>query len=141
MTQVDFYILQDTAPQERYRLACRIIDKAYGLGHRIHIHADSLELLQQLDDLLWTFRDRSFIPHEIDPDEPDSVPVTLGNQWLPEHADVLVNLANEVPESFSRFERVVEIITQEGENRESGRARYRFYRERGYTPTHHQIKS
>lgn len=141
MTKVDFYILQDTAPLERYRIACRIVEKAYQLNHRVHVHTDSAEVSGQLDELLWTFRDRSFIPHEVEPETADDIPVTLGHGWIPKHCDVLVNLATAVPESFNRFKRIAEIINQDKQSRESGRTRYRFYRDSGYPLTHHVIQS
>ena len=140
MTKVDFYILSDTAHMERYRMACRIVEKAYFLDHRVHVHTDSAEITSQLDELLWTFRDRSFIPHEIEPKYPNHTPVTLGHGWIPEHCDVLVNLATGVPKSFNHFNRVAEIINQDEQCRESGRARYRFYRDHGYSLTHHEIQ-
>jgi DNA polymerase-3 subunit chi len=141
MTQVDFYILQGNENLRRYRTACRLVEKAYALGHRVHIHTDSAVVAKQLDDLLWTFRDRSFIPHEIAPQNPDPVMVTIGHSWIPNQCDVLINLASEVPEFFSRFQRVAEIIDQDQDRRHSGREHYRYYRDRGYSLTHHELNS
>lgn len=139
MTQVDFYILQGSENSGRYRTACRLVEKAYALGHRVHIHTDSALVARQLDDLLWTFRDRSFIPHEIAPQNSDPIMVTIGHGWIPKQCDVLINLATEVPEFFSRFQRIAEIIDQD--RRQSGREHYRFYRDRGYSLTHHELNS
>ncbi len=139
MTRVDFYLLQDAQPLARYRTACRIIEKAYNLGHRVHIHTDSPDISRQIDNLLWSFRDRSFVPHEINPEEPENCPVSIGHGWLPEQCEVLVNLAAEVPEFVNRFERVAEIIDQQAETRDNGRKRYRFYRDAGFSLTHHKV--
>ncbi len=139
--KIDFYILPGDDDAQRYRTACRLVEKAYMIGHRIHIHSDTVELAKQLDELLWTFRDRSFIPHELVSEHAAQTAVTIGYGWVPQQCDVLVNLATDVPEFFSRFARIAEIIDQEKNRRESGRKRYRYYREQGYVPNHHRLHS
>lgn len=140
MTRIDFYLLEDTHPLARYRFACRMAEKAYLLGHCVHIHAESATSTRQLDELLWTFRDGSFVPHEVEPDESDSCPVSIGHSDVPSSAnEVLINLAATVPPFFSRFERVAEILGSDPVSRDEGRQRYRFYRDRGYALGHHAI--
>ena len=51
----------------------------------------------------------------------------------------MINLTTEVPEFFSRYDRVAELIDADPLRRESGRNRFRFYRERGYELTTHKI--
>ncbi|MES9977893.1 MAG: DNA polymerase III subunit chi, partial [Candidatus Thiodiazotropha sp. 6PLUC5] len=53
--------------------------------------------------------------------------------------DVLINLSQEVPNFFSRFERVAEVIDQEPPVVTAGRERFRFYRDRGYPLKKHDI--
>ncbi len=141
MTKVDFYILKDGPLGSRYKTACRIAEKAHKLGHQVHIHTSSEAESRKLDELLWIFQDRSFVPHEAEPHCSGDCAVTIGHGWTPEHSNVLINLAAEVPAFFSRFERVSEIIDQQPETRNSGRARYKFYRDRGYELSHHEIHS
>jgi DNA polymerase-3 subunit chi len=143
MTQVDFYVLKDDSAQSRIRFACRLADKAYRLGHRIFIHTESAEQSRQLDDLLWTFQQNSFLPHCIAGEEGDTTPpVVLAHDVEPDAGNqVLINLAAEVPLFFSRFERVAELVNQDTETRQSGRRRYGFYKERGYELRTHEIKS
>jgi DNA polymerase III subunit chi len=139
MTRIDFYVLDDTDPGTRLHTACRLIHKAFGLGHRVHVHTGSPGLSRQLDDLLWTFRDVSFIPHEVEGDD-DACPVRICHAREPAAAgEILVNLDLQVPLFFSRFERVAEIVNQEPAIRDAGRERYRFYRERGYDLSHHRL--
>lgn len=140
MTRVDFYLLADSHPVARHRFACRMTEKAYQLGHRVHIHAESMASARQLDELLWTFRDGSFIPHEVEPSDPELCPVSIGYTSAPNSTnEVLINLAATVPTFFSRFERVAEILDSDPASREEGRERYRFYRDRGYELSHHEI--
>ncbi len=141
LTKVDFYLVQGNDAPRRYRFACRLVDKAYTLGHRVHIHTDTAHTASQLDDLLWSFHDRSFIPHDIEPQNQAQTPVTIGHGWMPDQCDVLINLAAEIPEFFSRFKRVAEIIDQDEHRRERGRIHYRHYRDHGCALTHHELKS
>jgi DNA polymerase-3 subunit chi len=47
----------------------------------------------------------------------------------------MVNLGPETPAHFSRFDRLVEIVSADETDRAAGRERWKFYRERGY-PMH-----
>ena len=143
MTQVDFYILNDSKPQAGALFACRITEKAYKKGHRVYINVASDQQLKQLDDLLWTFRDGSFLPHALykegDTKESGNTPILLGHGIEPEEAsDVLVNLSGDVPSFFSRFSRVAELVAGDDAQRAAARARYTFYRDRGYTLNTHK---
>ena len=144
MTQVDFYILDSDSDDARLRLACKIVDKATQLDHHVFVHATSDEEARQLDELLWTFSQGSFIPHRIvrsELDGPALEPVLIGvNQTpAPGRWDVLLNLGAEVPEFFSRYERVAEVVDANAVRREQSRGRYRFYRDRGYKLNTHQV--
>jgi len=142
MTEVDFYILDTEDPRQRVQFACRLTDKAYRLGHRVYIHTESAEQTGELDNLLWTFQQNSFIPHSVyDADSDNPPPVQLGHDSEPDasHA-VLINLAPEVPLFFSRFERVAELVNGEDSVRRQSRQRYSFYKERGYPLRTHEIK-
>lgn len=143
MTKVDFYILEQPHGEARARFACRLAEKAWQQGHRVYIHTDNAQQSRQLDDLLWTFRDGSFIPHCLDEENSDeSVAIHIGHNIEPRHHDqVLINLAAEVPLFFSRFERVAEVVNQDEQVRKLGRERFRFYRDRGYPLSNHTIKA
>lgn len=134
MTRIDFYILEGSDPGARQHFVCRLAEKAWQQGHKIYIHTDDANSSNQLDNLLWNFRDESFLPHSLDnaPDA-DSVSVHIGHGDEPmHHDDVLINLGTDVPLFFSRFKRVAEVIAGDEPVRQAGRERYRFYRERGY---------
>jgi DNA polymerase-3 subunit chi len=143
MTQVDFYILPNDDQLQRVQFACRLADKAYRLGHRVYIHAESSQQTRLLDDMLWTFQQNSFIPHALLGDDSEAKPpVQLGHDAEPDAShQVLINLAPEVPLFFSRFERVAELVNSDATLRQQGRSRYSFYKERGYPLRTHEINN
>lgn len=139
--RVDFYVLTDPQPAARLRFACRLAEKAWHMEHRVHLHAASAAQAGELDDLLWTFRQGSFVPHEvITAGEPASSPVTIGHgsTWPPD-AQLLINLDDSVPDRVTAFERVAEIVDDSAEGRRLARARYRHYQQHGCTPLTHHI--
>jgi DNA polymerase-3 subunit chi len=144
VTQVDFYILEGDSDDARLRLACKIVDKATQLDNHVFIHSTSDDEARRLDELLWTFSQGSFIPHRIVREPPAEAPlesVVIGVNQLPAPGrwDVLINLAADVPEFFSRYERVAEVVDGNTARREQSRERYRFYRDRGYKLNTHQV--
>lgn len=94
-----------------------------------------------MDDLLWTFRDISFLPHQrADEQVSADIAVTIG--WEQDHAgqqDVLINLSDTIPARAEAFSRIVEIVSGDKSEREIARQRYRDYRQRGYELHNHTI--
>ncbi len=142
MTQVDFYILTPQAAGDRFGLACRIAEKAWQQGRRVLIHAPSLAMARHLDRLLWIHREQSFIPHGmLGTADPALNPILIAaDTEAPDEHDVLINLADTVPDYFSRFSRVAECVDNDPQARASGRERFRFYRDRGYPLQTHDIE-
>ena len=61
---VDFYVLEEVSSRARLRTACRVVEKAYLAGNTVLVWHTELEELKEFDELLWTFGDGSFVPHE-----------------------------------------------------------------------------
>lgn len=141
MTQVDFYILQDSQPGARPLFTCRLTEKVFRQGHQVYINTASSQQLEQLDDLLWTFREGSFLPHAVyEADTGDKPPILLGHAVEPDGpSDVLLNLSSELPPFFSRFSRVAELVGGDATQLDAARERYRFYKDRGYTLNTHNL--
>ena len=142
MTRIDFYLLPGADAHQRRVTACKLIEKAFRQGHAIYLRTASPEETQLLDDLLWTFRQGSFVAHEVcaDPSAPAEAPVLLGHGPAPlAMSDVLVNLGPEAPEDYARFERVAEFIDEDAAVKRAGRARYKAYKEAGYAPETHKL--
>lgn len=143
MTQIDFYILNDKAGESSDRFVCKLAAKVWRKNHRVYIHAGSEREADAIDDLLWTYRDTSFVPHARVADDADpETRILIGCGDPPQGLDeILINMAHPAPEFFHRFHRVLEVVAPGGEEREQARGRYRHYQECGYSPSTHEIRS
>jgi DNA polymerase-3 subunit chi len=141
--RVDFYVLKSAAAKQRWAFACRLTEKAYHKDLKIVIVIDTLSDAKALDELLWTFNEQSFIPHQICLDEQSVDPatpvhLTVEPAALPA-ADLLVNLAHRLPAQLERYARIAEIIDADEERRRLGRERFKAYRDLKLTLETHQI--
>ena len=142
---VDFYVLDSAEPRARLLLGCRLVEKAYLAGQRVFVWLEDAAALADFDELLWTFSDRSFVPHEgagaQEPPQWQQCPVQLGCQSAPASGyDLLLNLGGEAPAaSLEQAPRIIEILDAEPARRQAARERYRRYRERGVNPQTHHI--
>jgi len=141
MTRVDFYILDSNDNVERNRFACRLAEKAWQQDNQVYLHTQNNQQSQQLDQLLWNWRQASFVPHQQQGQADDAdCPVLIGYAHEPEGThQILINLDHEVPGFFSRFERVIEIVDQDEKIKQKARDRFSFYRDRGYDLNTHNI--
>jgi len=140
MSRVDFYILPGDDPGSRALTVCKLIEKAWKQGHTLFVRTGSAEETSQFDRLLWTFRQGSFVPHECHGSGDIEAPVIIGHGPLPESMqDVLVNLGEDIPAGFDRFQRVAELVNEDETTRQAGRRRYRQYQELGHDIQTHKL--
>jgi DNA polymerase III subunit chi len=138
VTRVDFYVLQDVDLAAARRFACRLAAKAVSTGQRVHIHTGAPDQAAELDELLWHYPEGRFLPHGREDDQiAGRAPLVVGWSAPEQPAGVLINLAVDVPTFFGRFDRVAEIVVDA--NRDAGRQRYRFYRDRGFPLHDHRL--
>ena len=109
------------------------------------IYAPQAEVAQKIDRLLWTSQAVSFIPHCFARDPlAAGTPVLIADGDEPPAGaaaacEVLLNLSAGTPPFFERHERVLEVVAQDEEQVVAARARFRFYRERGYDIRNHDL--
>jgi DNA polymerase III subunit chi len=132
MTDVEFHF---NAP-DKLGYACRLLRKAAARGARVTVTGETL-LLAELDAALWTFSPLDFVPHcQVQGAPPavlDASPIVLcDSARASPHHEVLLNLGGDVPEGFERFERLIEVVSQEDADRTQARARWKHYASRGY---------
>jgi DNA polymerase III subunit chi len=141
--RIDFYTLGEPDRRARLVAACRLAEKAYDQGLRVAVRTGSPAETAELDELLWTFTDRSFVPHGVWPAEPDiaaATPVLVGSSALPPtHRDVLINLGADAPADFSAYARVCEVVGGDEEAKKAARHRWRTYRDAGCAPEAHPL--
>jgi len=142
MSRVDFYVLNVPGETARNAFACRLAEKAYRLNNTVHIRASDRRAAEQLDDLLWTFRDGSFVPHEVSSStaNKDMSPVFI--TYEPDSqfdCDLLINLADVVPQNIETFPRVAEIVTSDDNARTLSRNRFATYRDQGHSLETHKL--
>ena len=136
MTRVDFYILSDVDDLAKRRFACRLAQRALQAGQRVHVRAAQADA-DDLNELMWDYPPDGFLPHA-PLAEAGMEPITIGTaQQSPNRAQVLINLAPDIPAFFADFKRVSEVVL--ASERSAGRDKYRRYRERGYPLFHHEL--
>jgi DNA polymerase III subunit chi len=130
VTRIDFYHYAE----DKLRFACKLAATAYERGSRLVVYSADMKTLERFDRDLWTFQATRFVPHCFaGSDLAAETPVVLAadGDALPHH-DALLNLGDEWPPFFASFERLLEIVATAEEDKVLARARYAFYRKRGY---------
>ena len=131
MTQIDVYF----NAADVFSVAQRLISKALVARKQLVVWLDASDI-QAFDDYLWSFEPASFVPHAIASNAIAShTPILLAcdeAQLPPSHDALMINLAKALPSTFSRFERVLDIVGAAPSDKDAGRERYRFYVSRGY---------
>ena len=130
MTRIDFYHYAE----DKLRFACRLATKAYESKSRLVVYSSDRHALDAFDKALWTFQATRFVPHcaAASPLAAETPIVLASSEENLPHHDVLLNMDDGWPPFFSTFERVLEIVTTDDEDKQKARARYAFYKKRGY---------
>jgi len=142
MARVDFYILKQAGSRSRQSFACRLAEKAYRLENTVHIHAGDRSDAESLNELLWTFRDGSFVPHEMamSTSGDRQSPITIGSgddEIAPR--DLLINLSDQIPGFAEAFPRVAELVSSDEPCKRESRKRFAEYRDKGHTLQTHDV--
>ena len=141
MPEVDFYILSDPEQPGLLRAACRLVEKAWSQGMRVHVLATDDEQAARMDEMLWTFRQDSFIPHERwRGNEPPATRVLIATPaCVAQDADLLVNMGADIPPWYRQCGRIAELVSADPLHKASGRERYRMYRDAGAELRTHEV--
>lgn len=135
--QIEFHVLEETSEQRSLLYLCQLIEKAHGDNRRLYIHTNNQEEAQKLDQLLWTYRDDSFLPHSLyNPDDDLPPPIQIGHGHNhPLAHDILVNLADNIPPFSGQFKQIIEIVFSNPTVQQLARERYKQYRDQGHEIT------
>ena len=137
MTEVLFY----ANASDKLRTSCQLSSKAMAHKRRVMILTPGSETTDRLSHLLWSTPSTGFTPHCRASDRlAPSTPVIIDHQaGTVVHEDVLINLCEDTPAFFSRFHRLIEIVTTDEADRARARERFRYYRDRGYEIVTHDL--
>ena len=125
---ITFYILEDVDTTRANLFLCDLIEKKYAPDKHIYIHTATEQEAKTLDELLWTHRVHSFIPHHISGDNSiRSSPIEIGFQAI--------------PENLSKFNEIIEFVPSDSEKQAQARERYKYYRQKGFNITTHKLKT
>ena len=137
MTRVDFY----SNAEPKLQVACQLVAKAIQQLLHVVVYAPEETTARSFDKLLWTYQAIGFVPHcQSSHALAAETPVVIAREDVEMlHHQVMLNLHVDSPPSFSRFDRLIELVGVADDDREFARNRYRFYRDRGYEIRHYDL--
>lgn len=130
MTRVEFFF---NVP-DKLAKAAELCEKAVAKNRQLTIFTQDEAMSELMQQRLWQHSALSFLPNSR-PDESASefaaiIVDSTGEKLLQD--DVLINLQQQHPPFFSRFRYLVELVGLEEADKKEARARFRFYKDRGY---------
>lgn len=138
MTKVDFY----TGVENKLHTVCHLSQKAMQNGLRVLVHTPDENTTDALSELLWTYPITAFMPHCRNNDVTAAgMPIVISHidESFP-HNEVLISLHSICLPFFNRFNRVLEIVSQDAEDARMGRIRFCSYRDQGYEIRHFDLR-
>lgn len=145
------------------RLSCQLVEKAWQMDNDVFIYAPDENTATAMSEKLWHWSEASFLPHQslskpIDQNHPESIVIfsatnsvnddgesydtSTGNKMeelIGRQHGLLINLAEDTPDWFSRFEVLCEFVYGDGNSVALKRNRYKFYKDRGYPLHYHDM--
>jgi DNA polymerase-3 subunit chi len=137
MTQIDFYF----NAASKYRLAVRLGAKSLEQATRMFVLTPDAAATAEMEHLFWTSQQTSFLPHcrSRHPLAAETSLIVDHDDAVFVHDDILLNLRQDQPAFFSRFQRLIEIVGMDDADKAAARVRYKFYRDRGYEIRQHDM--
>ena len=130
MTQVFFY----HGAADKIAAACALLSGAYAKKKPVLVYTIENAVASSIDRMLWTHSALSFVPHcRSDSSLAAETPIQITDKLdtIPQD-ERLMNLSQDIPPGFSRFQSLIEVVGQEESDRLSARDRVKFYKDRGY---------
>lgn len=135
MIRVDFH----SQVGDKILYACRLIRKARAANCKLIVLLDNEAQATELDQSLWDFTSTDFLPHVMINDvraAQTAIVLTESLQCALPHNEILLNLSQSMPEGYSAFSRVIEIVSSQEQDAQAGRQRFRHYQQQGIKPSH-----
>ncbi|MBA2654266.1 MAG: DNA polymerase III subunit chi [Gammaproteobacteria bacterium] len=126
MLRIDFHILNHSKNDAFHYLA-KLVEKVFLLKKPIFVFTSSFNESKVIDDLLWSFRANSFVPHHIVEDMGEEAPILISHTKIPRVKEVLINLTPSIPEFYGQFSRIIEMVYNDEQIKQANRLKYREY--------------
>ena len=137
MTEAWFYVTEQPGTAAAEQLLVRLLERALRSRRQLYVHCATAEAVHTLSSQLW--QGTRFIPHG-QREQSAGQQLVLGHGEDPGgHHDILINLTEAVPDHFSRFQRVIELVTGDDPSRRLSREKWTFYKHRGYPVERHEL--
>lgn len=144
MTNILFYLTPYHTLEDVFATATRVIEKSLRGGHQTVVGFDNDKALKQFIAHIQSLADTSFFPYTI---SKETLSYGIDDAIIFAHGhtpnalnDVFINFGSQTPVNFSRFNRLIEWVWQEENALIASRARYKFYKQRGYPLTEHDLR-
>lgn len=146
MKQVDFYLISNRVNDAKFKLASRLSNKLQRMQQSCLIITESESATTELDRVMWSFSDSSFLAHDSLNDTAPKSLVQIGTHnavsqaVLDRNYSVLINLSSDIPMFNHHFGRIAEIIEVDEDSKASARKRYKSYQGEGFELKMHNIE-
>ncbi len=127
MTYIDFYF----NVEDKLNKIHEILEREIFRKRKIYIAVNDLKEAEELSDFLYTASATSFLPHIIGANQ-EKAPIHIAWDFKSVSDDFMINLKSEISSSFSRYLKLIEIVSLNEEDKKTARDRLKFYRDRGY---------
>ncbi|HBI83405.1 DNA polymerase III subunit chi [Orrella sp. NBD-18] len=143
MARIDFAF----GAREKLSQACQTTLRQFLAGRKIIVYCSDLSVLKAFDQKLWAVDDAAFVPHVMaeDPLAPVT-PVVMTHRSNVESivsqdsAEIwLLNLDVQIPDGLQTVARVLEIVTNDEDDKATARARWRAYQGAGHDVHSHKL--
>jgi DNA polymerase-3 subunit chi len=140
-TNVLFHHFESIERKDFLVYVCKLIEIGYKKNiNPIFIRTNTQKQAEELDKLLWTFRQESYVPHTIVDKDKNTQPVQIG--WVDneiENAEVIINLSDGMPDTSNHLKKIHEIIENIDEKKEKARERWKKYKSIGFSIKAHKV--
>src|ERR1700754_5137069 len=140
MPRADFYLIDKPRfREEPLLLVCELARKALSAKQFTLVLARDFAQAEALDDLLWSFDDDAFIPHQLAGDDDDAETAVLIAPPGVETADraLVINLRDAC--APGSFDRVLEVVAADASERDGSRKRWAEYKRMGFEVAKHDM--
>ncbi|ABR74424.1 DNA polymerase III subunit chi [Actinobacillus succinogenes] len=138
--QAQFYLIETAQPKGELSAveaqACDLAAQAWRLGKRVLIACETEEQAFRLDEALWQRDADEFVPHNLSGEITNfATPIEISwrGKRNAQRRDVLISLQYNVPDFAQSFNRVIDFVPAEEEQKAQARERYKIYRQLGFT--------